>query len=76
MAGGAGTRLNLGIGRGYTVREVIAAVARVSGRPVPAIDAPRRAGDPVALVVDPARARVLLGGQPCFPDLDEIVGHA
>lgn len=76
MAGGAGTRLNLGIGRGYTVREVIAAVARVSGRAVPAADAPRRAGDPVALVANPARAMALLGWQPRFPDIDEIVGHA
>lgn len=76
VAGGAGTRLNLGIGRGYTVREVIAAVARVSGRPVPSVDAPRRAGDPVALVANPARAMALLGWQPRFPELDAIVGDA
>lgn len=76
VAGGAGAQLNLGIGRGYTINEVIDAVARVTGRPVSAVAAPRRAGDPVALVADPARAITQLRWQPQFPELDIIVGHA
>ena len=46
--------LNLGTGSGHSVREVIAAVERVVGRPVPRREAPRRAGDPPELVADAA----------------------
>jgi len=74
--GGESTALNLGTGKGHTVREVIGAVASVSGRPVPTRDAPRRAGDPPALVADPTRAMHTLKWQPKFPELDEIVASA
>jgi UDP-glucose 4-epimerase len=58
------------------VREVIAMVERVSGRRVPAYDAPRRAGDPAALVAAPGRARELLGWEPRHSDLETIVRSA
>jgi UDP-glucose-4-epimerase GalE len=61
LDGGASVTLNLGTGRGYTVREVIDAAARVAGRPVPHVIAPRRPGDPPELVADPSKARALLG---------------
>lgn len=67
---------NLGNGAGYSVREVIASVARVTGKPVPAHDAPRRAGDPARLVASAERAQLLLGWRPQHADLDEIVGAA
>jgi UDP-glucose-4-epimerase GalE len=64
---------NLGTGRGHSVREVADAVARVTGRPVPADVGPRRAGDPPVLVAAAARARDELGFEPEWRDLDAIV---
>jgi UDP-glucose-4-epimerase GalE len=58
-----GIALNLGIGRGATVLEVLRAVEEVTGRPVPRREQPRRPGDPPALVADPRRAREVLGFQ-------------
>jgi UDP-glucose 4-epimerase len=58
------------------VREVIAAVERVSGRTVPRREVGRRAGDSPSLVADPRRAAALLGWQPKHPDLETIVEHA
>lgn len=60
-AGGESRALNLGVGRGYSVREVLDAVGRAAGAPTPQTDAPRRAGDPPELVADPSAARALLG---------------
>jgi UDP-glucose-4-epimerase GalE len=75
-AGGASRALNLGTGRGHSVRDVIAAVERVSGRPVPAREAPRRPGDPPVLVADPTRAGAVLGWHPRLSDLETIVATA
>ncbi len=55
--GGESTALNLGTGSGHSVREVIASVERVTGRPVAFREMPRRPGDPAVLVADPARPR-------------------
>lgn len=68
--------LNLGTGRGWSVREVLSAVERVTGRPVPLRVAARRAGDPPVLVADPARARAALAAEPAFTDMDAIVDTA
>jgi UDP-glucose 4-epimerase len=68
--------LNLGNGRGFSVREVVDAARRVTGHAIPAQDAPRRAGDPAALVASSERARALLGWTPAHPDLDTIVADA
>jgi UDP-glucose 4-epimerase len=73
--GGATTAVNLGTGLGSSVREVLAAAERAAGRPVPADDAPRRAGDPVALWADNTRARELLGWKARY-GLEEIVSSA
>ena len=74
--GGESRAMNLGTGKGHTVREVITAVSNVSGVPVPTRDAPRRAGDPPALVADPAQATSLLGWKPRYAGLLEIVESA
>lgn len=76
LDGGESTALNLGTGCGHSVREVVAAVERVGGRPVPLREAPRRPGDPPALVADARRARQVLGWQPRYSDLDAIVETA
>lgn len=74
--GGDSLKLNLGTGRGASIREVIASVERVTGRKVPFEDAPRRPGDPAELVADPSRARDALGFTARYRELDEIVSHA
>jgi UDP-arabinose 4-epimerase len=76
LAGGATQALNLGRGHGASVREVVAAAEQVVGRPIPQVVAPRRAGDPPVLTADPTRARELLGWQPRYPGLPEMVAHA
>jgi UDP-glucose-4-epimerase GalE len=68
--------LNLGTGRGHSVREVVAAVGQAAGRPVPFREVGRRAGDPPMLVADNRSATEILGWTPRLPDLDVIVEHA
>ena len=74
--GGATTAVNLGTGRGFSVREVIAAAERVTGRRIPVREAARRAGDPPVLVADATRARAVLGFAPRFTEIEPIVATA
>ncbi|MFH8728691.1 UDP-glucose 4-epimerase GalE [Streptomyces termitum] len=67
---------NLGNGNGFSVREVIETVRRVTGRPVPATTGPRRPGDPAVLVASAATARARLGWTPSRTDLAEAVADA
>jgi UDP-glucose 4-epimerase len=67
---------NVGIGRGFSVKEVLASVRRVSGQPVPERIGPRRPGDPPALIAAPGRIKAELGWQPRYTDIDEIVATA
>ncbi len=67
---------NLGNGQGYTVREVIETARRVTGHPIPAVDGPRRPGDPPELVAGSDKIRRELGWTPRFPDLHDIVRSA
>ena len=75
-AGGAPGALHRGTGNGHSVREVVAMVERVGGRKVNARNAPRRAGDPPALVAAPGRANEVLGWQPQWSSLETIVSSA
>jgi UDP-glucose-4-epimerase GalE len=72
---GSSMALNLGTGQGNSVNEVISAIERISGRQVPKRLAPRRAGDPPALVADPSRAEKLLNWK-TKRSLDDIVSTA
>jgi UDP-arabinose 4-epimerase len=74
--GGQSIALNLGNGRGYSVREIVAAVEEVGGQPVPLRMMARRAGDPPALVADASLARRTLGWEPKYPNLEQIIGTA
>lgn len=65
--------MNLGVGRGYSVREVLAAAAQVVGSEVPFRAGERRAGDPPALVADSSRARAVLGFQPRRSELTTLI---
>jgi UDP-glucose-4-epimerase GalE len=67
---------NLGMGDGVSVRQVVDAVARVTGRPVPVVVSPRRPGDPSRLVAGNTRAKAELGWAPQYADLDAIVASA
>ncbi|WP_436788917.1 UDP-glucose 4-epimerase GalE [Yinghuangia sp. YIM S10712] len=67
---------NLGNGVGFSVRDVIDTARRVTGHPIPATEAPRRAGDPAVLVASADRARTILGWKPDLPDLRRIIGDA
>jgi UDP-glucose 4-epimerase len=71
--GGASTTLNVGYGHGYSVRQVLASVERVSGKRLSVREQPRRAGDPAALVARAERIRAELGWRPRHDDLDAIV---
>ena len=67
---------NLGIGRGYSVREVIGAVEKISGLRVAVQEGPRREGDPAELVAAPAKAMKELGWKPRYLELEPIVETA
>jgi len=75
-SGAATTRLNLGVGRGYSVREVIDTAQKVTGLAANVVEDPRRAGDPPVLVADPSRARKLLGWTPRHSSLETIIDTA
>ena len=75
-AGGASTALNLGTGHGHSVKDVIAMIERVSGRRVPVVHAPRRAGDPPELVAGATLACETLGWNPALSSLQHIIESA
>jgi len=70
------TAYNLGIGSGYSVRQVIDVCHRVTGKAIKTIEGKRRAGDPAVLVADPSKAKRELAWEPKFTQLDEIVDTA
>src|SRR5215831_1244162 len=67
---------NVGNGTGFSIREVIAAARRVTGREVPFIESPRRPGDPPTLVASSEKIRRELNWSPRYPTLDDILASA
>jgi UDP-glucose 4-epimerase len=67
---------NLGTSSGFSVKEVLVAAERITGRPVPHVVGPRRPGDPPVLVASNARAREALGWTPGRSNLEEMIGSA
>jgi UDP-glucose-4-epimerase GalE len=76
LNGGASYVFNVGTGLGHSVKEVLAAVEKVTGKPVPHVIGPRREGDPPSLVADSTRLQTTLGWKPARADLARIVGDA
>ena len=76
LDGGAAVAVNLGTGTGRSVREVVEAARRVTGRAVPTVERPRRPGDPPELVAAVDRAATLLGWRASHSSLEEILGSA
>ncbi len=67
---------NLGNGQGFSVREVIEAARKVTGHAIPAVESPRRPGDPAVLVASSERIKQELGWKPKFDDLEKIIASA
>ena len=76
LRGGEPGPFNLGTGRGHSVREVVESARRVTGHPIPVVEAGPRPGDPPTLVAKVARAEIVLGWQAKRPSLDAIVADA
>lgn len=74
--GGGSEFINLGNGNGYSVREVIEAARKVTGREIKAKVTPRRAGDPSRLIADAGKASEVLGWNPKFPEIEKIIESA
>ena len=66
-------KLNLGTEKGTTVKEIIEAARKITGKPIPAEEAPRRPGDPASLYTTSALAKQLIGWVPEFSDVDTLV---
>ena len=75
-AAGRSVTLNVGYGHGHSVREVLAMVEKLGGKPLPIREEPRRAGDPAYLVSRAERIRAELGWQPHYDDLEAIVASS
>jgi UDP-glucose-4-epimerase GalE len=76
MSGRASDIFNVGTGHGHSVKEVVTAVERVTGKQVPRTIGPRREGDPPSLVADSLKLQSKLGWKPHRADLDQIVRDA
>ena len=76
LKGGDSEVFNLGNGSGFSVREVIAAVEQVTGLSIPVEERDRRPGDPPILIGTSEKARTILGWQPQYLSIKDIVAHA
>ena len=68
--------LNLGTGRGNSVREIVEASRAVTGCEIPVVEGERRPGDPPILVADASRARTVLDWEPRYTDIQQIIQTA
>lgn len=75
-AGNDSNQFNLGSSTGFSVKEVVEATRLATGEPIPAQVAPRRAGDPDSLIADSTKVREVLGWQPQYDDIQEIIKTA
>lgn len=75
-AGGSSDVYNLGNGRGFSNKEVIELVRKVTGKPIKVIDAPRRPGDPAVLIASSEKAMAELGWKPKYTELSDIIESA
>ncbi|UQS83202.1 UDP-glucose 4-epimerase GalE [Bombilactobacillus thymidiniphilus] len=76
IAGNPSDIFNLGSSTGFSVKEIVEAARKVTGKEIPAKIAPRRDGDPDILVADSSRARKILGWQPQYDNIHDIVQTA
>ena len=76
LAGHKSDFINLGTGQGYSVRQVIDTASRITGREIPYEATARRPGDPAVLIASNEKAAKVLGWQPRYPELDDIISSA
>jgi UDP-arabinose 4-epimerase len=76
FAGEQSIVVNLGTGRGHSIRQVVSAVEKVAGATVPIVEGPRRPGDPPILVADPRQGQLMLGWTASKSDLNDIIRTA
>ena len=76
LKGGDSAVFNLGNGNGFSVKEVIQAAEQVTGKNIKAIECDRRPGDPPALIGTSGRARQILGWEPKYSNIQDIIAHA
>jgi UDP-glucose 4-epimerase len=76
LAGGETGVFNLGNGNGFSVKEVIETARQVTGKEIMVVESDRRTGDPPILVGSSQKARQVLGWQPQYPSLEDILTHA
>lgn len=76
LKGGKTTVFNLGNGSGFSVKEVIEATRKVTGKEIKAVECDRRPGDPPSLVGSSEKARQILGWNPQYADIETIITHA
>lgn len=74
--GGASDIFNLGNGQGFSVKEMIAAAEKATGRSIKVEIGARRAGDPAQLIASSEKARAVLGWKPQFTDVEQVIGTA
>jgi UDP-glucose 4-epimerase len=74
--GGNSEFINLGNGNGYSVKEVVEAARKITGKTIEAKISPRRAGDPSKLVANATKAKEVLGWNPQFPEIEKIIESA
>ena len=74
--GGASDIFNLGNGHGFSVKEMIAAAEKATGRSIKVEIGARRAGDPAQLIASSEKARTVLGWKPQFTDVEQVIGTA
>ena len=74
--GGDSDVFNLGIGEGFSVRDVIEAAGKVTGREIRVVEAPGRQGDPPVLIADSTKARKVLNWKPEYSSLEKIIASA
>ena len=76
MKGGDSEAFNLGSSTGFSNREMLETARKVTGKEIPAEDAPRRSGDPSTLVADSTKAREILGWKPQHDNVEDIIASA
>jgi len=76
LSNGESEVFNLGNGSGFSVREVIETVSQVTGKQIKSVECDRRPGDPAVLVGSSDKASKILGWQPEYPDIEDIIAHA
>lgn len=75
-AGNPSTAFNLGNGQGFSNREIIEAARRVTGHPIPVVEEGRRPGDPATLIASSQKAMDVLGWQPRYTNIEDIISTA